>query len=332
MRRTRAALIGLALLAATGTPAEARADGLPATGIDVGASGVAAPGSPFRYLALRDGDKTLVVRTAQQGGQVMFSRRLPGHFTIPAVAYDRSAGGLSANEQTLVLIQPRPGFPRRQTGLALIDTPRLRAHLVTLHGDYSFDAISPDGRWAYLVHYLDPRNPTDYEVRAYDVANRRLVPGPIVDPSEPDEQMGGIPLTRAASPDGRWAYTLYSGNKPFVHALDTAGRTAVCVDLPRRVARRAMAVGASATRLSMDASNRLTVSAEGEPIASIDTKTFAVSRPPSPAGDGGDGNSPLGWLLALALFSTAILGLGLRHTLGRRPGGTPPEVAAGTSD
>jgi hypothetical protein len=328
MRRTRTALIGLALLAAIGAPAAtARADGLPATGIDVGASGVATPGSPFRYVALRDGDMTLVARTAQQGGQVMLSRRIPGRFTIPAVAYDRSAGGLSADGETLVLIQPRPGFPRRQTGLALIDTPRLRARVVTLRGDFSFDAISPDGRWAYLVHYLSPRNPTDYEVRAYDVTNRRLVPGPIVDPEEPDERMGGIPISRASSPDGRWAYTLYDGKEPFVHALDTAGRTAVCVDLPQLTGH-----SLTAMRLRTEGGGtRLVVTDKATPRLLIDTASFSVSG--VAAGSGGDGGgSPFAWLLALALFSAAILGLGLRHTLGRRPGRTPPGVATGTSD
>ena len=45
--------------------------------------------------------------------------------------------------------------------------------------------------------------------------------------------MRGQPLSRAMSPDGRWAYTLYDGNgeTPFVHALDTSRATARCIDL-----------------------------------------------------------------------------------------------------
>ena len=45
--------------------------------------------------------------------------------------------------------------------------------------------------------------------------------------------MRGMPVTRASSPDGRFAYTLYdgAGRHPFVHALDTVGRTARCIDL-----------------------------------------------------------------------------------------------------
>ena len=49
------------------------------------------------------------------------------------------------------------------------------------------------------------------------------LPTPIVDKSEPDERMAGLPITRQTTADGRWAYTLYdgAGKEPFVHALDT---------------------------------------------------------------------------------------------------------------
>ena len=67
----------------------------------------------------------------------------------------------------------------------------------------------------------------------YDLTAGRLVPEPIVDPDEAAEPMRGYPITRATSPDGRLAYTLYdgAGEHPFIHALDTMGRTAVCIDL-----------------------------------------------------------------------------------------------------
>ena len=44
--------------------------------------------------------------------------------------------------------------------------------------------------------------------------------------------MAGQPVAREMSPDGRWAYTLYGGGEEtFIHALDTEGETAVCIDL-----------------------------------------------------------------------------------------------------
>ena len=40
---------------------------------------------------------------------------------------------------------------------------------LTLPGSYTVDAISPDGRWLYLIHYTARRNLLRYEVRAYDL-------------------------------------------------------------------------------------------------------------------------------------------------------------------
>ena len=87
----------------------------------------------------------------------------------------------------------------------------------------------------YLIHYPQPRDPTAYEVRAYDLRRGGLLHDPIVDPDEPGEEMAGWPQTRSLSPDGRWAYTLYlpaqRDHLPFIHALDTERGTAVCIDL-----------------------------------------------------------------------------------------------------
>ena len=74
---------------------------------------------------------------------------------------------------------------------------------------------------------VSARDLNNYAVRAYDLRTRRLLPRPVVDPHEADEPMRGIPVTRVPSTDGRWAYTLYdNGRHSFVHALDTARRTA----------------------------------------------------------------------------------------------------------
>lgn len=177
---------------------------------------------------------TVVALVNPHGGRIIASRLLHGTFTIPAVAYDGSAAGLSADGRTLVLIQPRASFPRAQTPLMIVDAQRLRRlQLLRLHGDFSFDAISPRGSLVYLIEYVSPTDPTRYRVRAYDLAADRLLAQPVVDPREPGEQMGGSPLTRATSPNGRWAYTLYdgAGKTPFVHALDTSTRSARCIDL-----------------------------------------------------------------------------------------------------
>jgi hypothetical protein len=224
-----AAGLVLASVAASG----AAADGLPVLNVDVGASGVAAPGSTVRYVTVTVGKQTMVEATRRDGGQIVRMQAWPGIWTIPAVAYDGSASGLSADRRTLVLIEPRTSFPRAQTRLLVVDAHNLAsAGVVVLHGDYSFDAVSPSGSRIFLIHYTSAIDPTRYEVRAYDVKARRLVAKPIVDPRDAAEKMRGNPLSRVMSPDGRFAYTLYDGNgHPFVHALDTAASSARCIDL-----------------------------------------------------------------------------------------------------
>ena len=123
---------------------------------------------------------------------------LRGTFTIPAVAYDGSASGLSGDRRTLVLIEPRTSFPRVATSLLVLHARTLAYRsLVKLPGDFSFDAVSPDGSRLYLIQYLSPTDPTRYAVRGFDLASMRLTPKRIVDPREPDETMRGNPLSRA---------------------------------------------------------------------------------------------------------------------------------------
>ncbi len=246
-------------------------------GIDVGAEGVAA--GPARYVTLPVRGDTLVVRIATRDGRVLGHRLVRGSFTVPAVAYDGSAGGLSADGRTLVLIRPRTSFPRAQTPLAVVETKRLRVtRRITLRGDFSFDAISPGGRWVYLVHYTAPNDPTRYDVRALDTATGRLDPRRVVDPHEAGEKMRGSPITRTSSRDGRWAYTLYdgAGGEPFVHALDTTGRSARCIDLPMLTGR----VDLWRLRLTLDADGTtLAVGRKAVTPAVIDLRTFQASVP-----------------------------------------------------
>ncbi len=157
----------------------ARADGLPVLGIDVGGIGIATRSGDARYVTLPAGSSTVVARVNPAGGRVVASRLVPGRFTIPAVAYDGSAGGLSADGRTLVLIQPRVGFPRDRTPLMVVDAERLRPRtVIRLRGDFSFDAISPRGSLLYLIQYVNPSDPTRYLVRAYDLRAGRLLAKP----------------------------------------------------------------------------------------------------------------------------------------------------------
>jgi hypothetical protein len=262
------------LLAVVLSPSAA-ADGLPVVGVET--SGLA--GANVRYEAVPYEGDTFLQRLRPRSGEVLRSRVLHGRFEIPVVAYDGSASGLSVDGKTLVLIAPRPRFPRARTAFAVLDSVSLRLRKkLTLRGDYSFDALSPQGRWMYLIHYKSPTDPLQYEVVAVDLRSGRLESRPIVDPREPDEQMNGHPLTRATSSDGRWAYTFYEGSEhPFVHALDTARRDARCVDLDWLHGEK----GLRTLRFALsDRDRKLTLRPRGgETVAVVDTTTFEASRP-----------------------------------------------------
>jgi hypothetical protein len=296
-------LTGLAVFAlvlATGAAA-AHADGGPIDTSD-GPAGVTAPGSSVRYLALIAPKGTVVAQVRRNGGEVLRDMPLRGGFAVPGVGLDGSSGGLSADGRTLVLAGRRASTPRRRSAFAILRADRLRLRrIVRLRGDFSYDALSPDGRRLYLIQYLSATDPTRYAVRLYDVRAGRLRPKPVVDPDEHAGEMRGEPLSRTYGPGGRWAYTLYDGNgkHPFVHALDTVAGRAKCVDTPMLADRgdlydltlRAAPGGAS-----------VTVTHGHRPLAVVDTRTFRVTKaaragaPSGPAPDRGSGNG--GWALA----------------------------------
>ncbi len=306
--------IAIALLTALLVPAAAAADGLPVGVEDIGDTGIARADGSYRYTAIKVGPDTLVQRIEQDGGAISDSIRLDGAYTIPAVALDASPGGLSTDGGTLILIRPRTSFPRETTEFVRFDTDDLRSpHPFRLDGDFSFDALSPDGRTMYLINYTSPRDPTEYDVRAFDLASGKLEPGRIVDPEEAGEEMYGYALSRETSPDGQWAYTLYWGNEyPFIHALDTEHGIAACIDLEQLEGFDNMyALGLDLTA----GGTGLVVTRMGKPVLAVDSETHGVAEVPTDevgeaaadgatatGGDGGDSGGGLG---------AAAIGLGV---------------------
>jgi DNA-binding beta-propeller fold protein YncE len=316
MRRSSLAIAALAsaVAALALAPLAARGDGLPIPGVNAKPGGIATRDGTVHYVTGSRRGKTVVARIDWTTGKTTAWTRLAGAFSIPAVGLDGSPSGLSANGRVLAMIQPRRTFPQASTHLVLLDARRLEVRQrIDLKGDFSFDAISPDGNRLYLIQYLSRHDPTHYAVRAYDVAAGRLDPQPIVDPTEPDEQMRGYPVTREASPDGRWQYTLYSGTKmPFVHALDTARGRARCIDLPRMPG----SVYRDALRINPDGSTLAVTNRSKAALATVDTATFKASKASSSgagraqgAGEGaaGGAGSAFPWLL-LALGGGLIVG------------------------
>jgi hypothetical protein len=278
MRRVAILLMAAGLAA----PATARAAGGPAYPVQGGA-GVGVPGSAARYVAVGIPGGTLVERLVH--GRVGSTKAIPGSYGVPAASvFDGSTTGLSGDQRTLVLAEIPRRYPPKTTRLAVLQLHRFVVRVrerVTLPGSFTVDAISPDGRRVYLIHYTHPNDVLRYEVRAYDLAHHRLLPKPIVDPREPDEKMQGTPVTRAMSADSRWAYTLYGRPEgaPFIHALDTRAGTAACIDLDGLDSADATGYKLVVPR----GGGPLAVAGSAGPVKLVDRTTFKVSDPPAPA-------------------------------------------------
>lgn len=202
----------------------------------VAAEGVLAPGGKIRYAALTNGRST-TVNASHLNGVVIQWRDIRGRWQIPGVAFDGTAGGLSGDGRTLVLmrLQTAP-IPTRSVFQVMRTSDLAPVQRVVLNGNFAYDALSPDGSRLYLIEHVSSSNLSRYIVRAYALDERRLLPGRIADRTQRGWVMAGYPVTRATSADGRWAYTLYArpGGYPFVHALDTARGVAHCIGIPWR--------------------------------------------------------------------------------------------------
>ena len=187
-----------------------------------------------QYTANVHGKSTVVAAGSQK-------LTLSGKWGLPRVTLNNDVGGLSADGRTLVLSRDdavhNNGELSSETSFAVLGTKPLHVRTtVKIKGDFGFDALSPQGRILYLIQHVSQENLFQYRVRAYDLTKHKLLSQVIADKRQRDWNMTGLPVGRASTPDGRWVYTFYSSanqnNYPFVHALDTVKRTAVCIGIP----------------------------------------------------------------------------------------------------
>jgi hypothetical protein len=199
-----------------------------------GGAGIAAT-SDVAYVATLTGSSTRVQARAR--GRTLRTLNLHGRWGIQLATLGGTLTGLSPNGRVLVLsdnVQPG-GTLRAQSRFAVIGTPTLTlTKTFSLRGDFSVDALSPNGHLLYLIHHLSTSDASKYQVQAYDLTTGRLLAGVIADKRQAGWTMAGYPISRATTRDGAWVYTLYrqDDNYPFIHALDTVHHTAVCVGLP----------------------------------------------------------------------------------------------------
>jgi hypothetical protein len=156
---------------------------------EIGATGAAQgvvteqDGASYRYVTVNPQTKpalTIVERIEMSDGAIDRWWYLRGHYIIPAVAYDGSAGGLSANGRTLALVNFSRAYPPPQTKLAILNTdvylrhprrpgqhrPQHAIHYLNLRGQFAFQAISPNGSKLYLRHYRTHDRGSRYDRRS----------------------------------------------------------------------------------------------------------------------------------------------------------------------
>jgi len=280
-RVVRLALAALALTAAlVSVTAAAGGKGGASPGVALGGSGIATADGALRYVARLRASRT-VVTAVDRDGRVARRGTLTGALGIPRVAFDGSLGGLAFDGRSLVVASPAPVAGRSR--FVVLGTPSLRVRrTIALRGDWSFDALSPDGKKLYLVEHAGAAGPT-YRVRAYDLARGRLVREAVIDPRLGGRAMTGMPVTQALGPGAVWAYTLYQkpGGLPFVHALDTVRGKALCIELPWRGDQSRL----FEVRLRVQGRSLVLRSVRGGELARIDRRAFVVHAHHNPLED-----------------------------------------------
>jgi hypothetical protein len=267
MRWWAASVVAVASLAATGAAgAVGPWPGLAAT--------VSSADHSVRYTASRaDGGTTI---RAISHGAVTAERHVDGAWGIPAVTSVGLAGGLSPDGRLLVLVQPstHQGL-RAESSFLIVDTPKLSVReTITLPGEFGFDAVSPNRHTLYVIEHRNTSDLVQYVVRAYDLVKRVLFRRAVVAKGE-GETMRGYPVSRATSKSGAWVYTLYNrqSGKPFIHALNTSRRFAVCIDLTWSPSSSEI----WNTRLALTPDGRKLLVRSGNAVVSrVDTRSYRV--------------------------------------------------------
>src|SRR4051812_31129649 len=168
----RRLLVGATALVAAAAATSAASGVGPSPGVELGGDGLLAASGAARYVTVGTATGTIAQAIRTSDGRVLRFRALSGAYGIPLVTYTGAVGGLSRDGSFLVLGEPitQPGGHTRSVFPILSTRSLAPRATVTLKGDFSFDALSPDGRTLYLIQHMDANDVTRYAVRAYDLA------------------------------------------------------------------------------------------------------------------------------------------------------------------
>jgi outer membrane protein assembly factor BamB len=227
----------------------------------------------------REGAKTIVDDLVVQPDFGGPSTTVDGAWRLPTIGPDPIPVGVSANGQTIVLIEDgAPATPGKTRFAILAKGVGGPAKVMELKGRFDYDALSPDGRTLYVVEHLDADAGGSYQVRAVDVATGRLQDGVIADKRNISEAMAGYPLAQLRRDDGT-VFTLYRGlQHPFIHALNTKEGWALCLDLPATGAASEVAAGDWGLAQSADGGTVYAANATLGLVLEIDPVDYAVKR------------------------------------------------------
>ena len=211
-----------------------------------------------------------------QSRHLIHAWSVKGQWGLPLVTY-AELGGIDAHGRTLVLAEPNDTGTDTRFLVFDLESPAT-PRMITLHGVFGYDALSPTGDRLYLIQGTARSNGARfsrfdrYVVRSYDLRHDVLQTRVVSDPRERAGAMEGYAMARATSTDGAWVYTLYVGGAhAFVHALHTTAGRARCLDLPWTGKTTRMPVTASLYK------GRLTLTDDrGTVLARIDTKRLSV--------------------------------------------------------
>lgn len=202
---------------------------------------------------------------------------LDGHWRLPTLGDDPMPVGYSANHTTVVLVPDRAATsaaPAKTSSFAVLHEGAALGwelgRVIELPGSYEYDALSPDGSILYVVEHLDATAGGRYQVRSIDVNSGAVDPTVISDKRFANEPMAGAPITQLRRTDGM-VLTLYRGpDHPFVHALNSKEKWALCIDLPAEGAADAAAGRDWGLAQSADGSHVFAVNATLGTVSEID--------------------------------------------------------------
>jgi hypothetical protein len=240
-----------------------------------GGTGLASLDGSLHFVAVKAGGGTRVDAVSTDGGATAMSRTVPGSFGTVQLTPNGRMGGLFDDGSAFVL---------QNTGIdtiskfLILDTRDLSTRAaITLKGVFGFDALSPDGSRLYLIQHTSTQDIQHYIVRAYDLKAHALLRGRVADRTQRSWVMKGWAVDRAATADGRWAYTLYAnpGGFPFIHALDTVRGVAHCIGLPWTAVDQSPVYNFS---LAVKDGAVVVHWQDGRVWGAVDTKTWRITR------------------------------------------------------